>query len=176
MKIHFKNFWSKKYSLVLLGLIVMAFKTGCARPKYQGAEPVPSPTPAQDGAKDGEPVKKPGADPVAECKLKLDALKLCVDLKWEKKPSSTKEEGIAILKFFEEKDSATLITPEGDPQFVLFMPSMGHGSKPTAVVKQNDKSYRVEKIFFIMEGEWEIHIKVTRGKTTSDEVVVKFSL
>ena len=46
-------------------------------------------------------------------------------------------------------------------QAKLWMPDMGHGSSPTKLVAAANSCTRVEKINFLMEGAWEIRIKLS---------------
>lgn len=61
------------------------------------------------------------------------------------------------------------------PEAVLWMPSMGHGSTPTAVTRLDVGTYRASNVFFIMPGEWEIKFQVKDGVTLKDEAVVSLT-
>ncbi len=48
-------------------------------------------------------------------------------------------------------------------QAKLWMPSMGHGSAPTRVVRVSDMCIKIENVKFMMSGDWEIHLKLGGG-------------
>ncbi|MCO5113390.1 MAG: FixH family protein [Bdellovibrionaceae bacterium] len=57
------------------------------------------------------------------------------------------------------------VSPSGDFEVVLWMPSMNHGSAPTLVqnlVDENGKAligvYEVSNIYFVMGGDWEVRL------------------
>jgi hypothetical protein len=45
----------------------------------------------------------------------------------------------------------------------LWMPDMGHGSSPTALVRQDDACTRVERLNFLMPGLWELRVGFADG-------------
>ncbi|HND85872.1 MAG TPA: hypothetical protein PLU50_08705, partial [Pseudobdellovibrionaceae bacterium] len=62
---------------------------------------------------------------------------------------------------------------EGDVKLVLWMTAMGHGSRPTVVEQQPDKSYKISKIIFIMEGEWALKFQVLRSGKVIDQAEIQ---
>ncbi len=49
----------------------------------------------------------------------------------------------------------------------LWMPSMGHGSSPVKVNRISAGIYEITDVYFIMEGDWEIRIKLDNGDEAS---------
>lgn len=43
----------------------------------------------------------------------------------------------------------------------LWMPDMGHGSSPTRLVTAGNACTRIERVNFIMDGLWEIHVRLS---------------
>lgn len=48
-------------------------------------------------------------------------------------------------------------------QAKLWMPDMGHGSSPTALVRQDDFCTRVDRLNFLMPGDWELRVTLVDG-------------
>lgn len=55
----------------------------------------------------------------------------------------------------------------GNFKVYLWMPSMGHGSSPVKVNRISTGIYEVTDVYFIMEGDWEIRIKLDNGDEAS---------
>jgi hypothetical protein len=57
------------------------------------------------------------------------------------------------------------ITEDLGLEVVPWMPAMDHGSTEIPVITANGKGeYLIERLNFTMTGDWEVHIKVSRGK------------
>jgi hypothetical protein len=82
-------------------------------------------------------------------------------IKWEKLQTSN-DMGVFNISFFYKDDPTTLIDPQGQVEVKLWMPSMGHGSSPVKIEKVGLGLYKVTRVYFIMPGEWEIRIQITR--------------
>lgn len=78
----------------------------------------------------------------------------------------------AILKIY-ERDSKVKV--EG--AFVEVTPWMtqhSHGSsKKTRITEKGDGEYSIENIYFTMEGEWDLIVKITKN-TQEDQVIFSF--
>ena len=48
-------------------------------------------------------------------------------------------------------------------QAKLWMPDMGHGSSPTALVRQDAFCTRVDRLNFLMPGDWELRVTLVDG-------------
>jgi hypothetical protein len=171
----FQNNSIYKISIAIgLSLSLAVGIVSCAKPKYQPAENTAD---EQKTGNDSGDVKKPEdgtkPSPPLGCVLRFNNLKLCGFVMWSKKPTKSGEEGSLVLKFFEEKDSPEVLTPEGDVKLILWMTAMGHGSRPTVVEQQPDKSYKISKIIFIMEGEWALKFQVLRSGKVIDQAEIQ---
>lgn len=134
--------------IFLLGVI------GCAHPKYV----------------DDAPAVDPVTEDMASCDLNFQKSKLCASFNWEKKPSET-EAASFVLEFHGDLDPSQfvdLITPLA---VRLWMPSMGHGSRPVNIEHLGMGQYRVSNVFFIMRGEWEIQVQLKSGENILEQVV-----
>lgn len=92
---------------------------------------------------------------------------------WEKRPQVGIESVLRIEMMDGNIHQPTNI--EADVAVQLWMPSMGHGSSPVqldriANAKGNFDTavYRVSKMNFIMEGEWEVRVTLTYADGTSE--------
>lgn len=136
---------SKIFQTFLLSSLLVA----CARPNYQN-------------------VTSSLTDPnktSTECSLRLQKLNQCVTLTWIK-ASTDSEMGIFTLDFSTEQLSEVAV--------ILWMPSMGHGSRPTTVMRLSETQFEVSNVAFIMPGEWEIRIRIKENNQVVDEVAQKF--
>lgn len=121
---------------------------GCAEPKYLNSN-------------SGD---KNGAGSKIECAARFKKSGLCLTWNWETKPA-TRAKG--SLTFKVEADLPSL------PEVILWMPSMGHGSTPTTVSAIDVGIYRVDEVFFVMPGEWEIRFQIKNGRAVADEAIVR---
>jgi hypothetical protein len=54
----------------------------------------------------------------------------------------------------------------------LWMPSMGHGSTPITVEQLDIGTYRANRVFFIMGGDWEIRFRLKVGSEIIDQTTI----
>lgn len=101
---------------------------------------------------------------LSACTLVLPKLGQCVSLTWVQN-STDSQMGIFNLDFSEPVSS--------ELKAVLWMPSMGHGSRPTQVTRLNETQFQVSNVAFIMPGEWEIRIQLKENNQVVDEVAYK---
>lgn len=143
----------------MIGKVLVAaaiLLTACAEPKY-----VTQAGPA-----------KPGQKGEAE-KAELGAGG-SVWLTWEKFPTS-EDFGSFIFKTGRENSADKSPLPqdlEGEIAVVLWMPSMGHGSSPVTVTKLDTGTYRADRVFFTMPGDWEIRIQRIVNGAAVDQAVI----
>jgi YtkA-like len=109
------------------------------------------------------------------CEYVFKDEQLCLETKWETLPSES-EYGSMLLTFTDKDDPARVISPKNDPQIVLWMPSMGHGSSPVTMTLIQDGVYRASEIFFIMPGPWEIRFQLKDGSRIVEEVIQKITI
>ncbi len=155
------------YSYHLLspaGFIIALALVACAQPKYENAR---APSANSNWGQDASMQK------VAGCPLRFRESKFCLSWKWEEMPTSTRE-GSFVFKIFRGNvydDSPVATDFSVIPAVVLWMPmGEGHTSTPTSVRRLDVGTYRVEKVFFVMPGEWHIYIQVI-GENSKDEAV-----
>lgn len=148
-------------SSLLAGVFLFLGMAACAQPRYESS-------PA-GGTREGE--SKQGA---YDCSVRFKSSGLCVEWWWEKKPADG-EFGSVLFKVF-RLSSVDRAPIETDlpylPSFILWMPSMGHGSSPTQVSRVETGTYRASQIFFPMPGAWEMRILLKQGDRVDDEAVV----
>lgn len=135
------------------------FLVSCTQPKYVNINSTPS--------------NQTNSENKADCSIQFNQSKICVTWNWEKKPTSS-EFGSLIFKTFRLNafDFTAIETNFSSlPQFVLWMPSMGHGSTPTETTQLDIGTYRVENVYFSMPGEWEMKFQIKDGDTVNDEAV-----
>lgn len=139
---------------------ITLFVFGCAKPNYQDPKASPNNNPPT-------PDVKPPKPPV--CELFFTQKRLCVDFNWKQK-NEGEQLGIIELKFYAQETPQTYVDPDLNIAVVLWMPSMGHGSTPTEVVKIKTGEYEAREVYFIMPGEWEIRIQLKKNKEVVDQV------
>jgi hypothetical protein len=105
----------------------------------------------------------PYAD-LSDCALILQKINQCVSLTWIQ-ASTDSQMGVFNLDF------SAAVTSE--VKAVLWMPSMGHGSRPTTVTRLSESQFQVSNVAFIMPGEWEIRIQLKENNQVVDEVSYK---
>ncbi len=92
------------------------------------------------------------------CKASLKTDGVCLDAIWETYPTETTVG--SLLVFARSLNSDHLVKDfSTDPRVTLWMPSLGHGSSPVKVVPLQPGMFRIEKVFFIMRGDWEVRFQ-----------------
>ncbi len=137
-----------------LVLLAAVFLEGCAEPKYLDANP-------------NRPAQK------VELAKASFANSGPIWLSWEKWPTDN-EFGSFFLKTGRENKGDQSPVPqdiEGELTIELWMPSMGHGSSPVIVTKVDVGTYRVDRVFFSMSGDWEIRIQRVVNGAMVDKAV-----
>jgi len=131
-----------------LRLLLSFFLLACAKPNYQNIS-----SNFSDANKDS-----------VECALPLKKLDQCVRLTWVQE-SNDSHMGIFNLDFTKAMTN--------DVRAVLWMPSMGHGSRPTTIARLSETQFQISNVAFIMPGEWEIRIQLVENNQVVDEVTQK---
>lgn len=144
----------------------------CARPNYKDITSPEIPqgnTPNQDSNSNQKPE--------IICNFLLAKEQLCVTITWTKFPTPT-EYGSLELNFQSvNKKPISTTTQELATQLlpklsvILWMPSMGHGSVPVKLEVTTSNTIKVNNIFFIMPGDWEIRIQLKEGAEVYDQVI-----
>ncbi len=129
-----------KLNSILIAILFLL--SGCAKPKYVES----SINKASDTTSDKADL----------CQLDFKKLNACASIKWETLPTQ-KDSGSFILQFYSNGADFALTRA---PRVFLWMPSMGHGSSPVTVKVISSSAFNVEKVFFIMPGEWDINVLI----------------
>lgn len=148
--------------LTVLGLVLAC---GCAKPKYSQA----------DTGRDREKASRTSE---GQCAVGFANSGLCLDWKWEKKPTE-EVEGSLIFKIYRldlADRTPVLVDAPSLPKLVLWMPSMGHGSSPTSVQRIDTGIYRATKVYFVMPGPWELKFQFKNTESRVDEAKVQISI
>lgn len=104
-----------------------------------------------------------------EAPLEFSKLGLPFKFQWTlfPTPESNGSFTIELLK------PSPLVTTVNNLKVFLWMPSMGHGSVPVQIHQDSANLFRIERVFFIMRGDWVIHIQVLNAdKKTLDETQI----
>ncbi len=153
------------FGRLIFTFFVSFFLLGCAQPKYV----------KDSGRGNSDQTTEEGTKP--ECSHQFLHSNLCLIWYWEKIPSS-QTEGSLIFKTFKLNllDQTPVETdPLFIPQLILWMPSMGHGSTPTQVQRIDTGTFRAQKVFFIMPGDWELKFQIKNGSEILDEAKVNLT-
>lgn len=147
-------------------VFILFFTLGCAQPKYVSE--------TDSTAAGGQQT----AGAKVSCDIQFSNSKYCLSWFWENKPTSTTQ-GSLIFKIFRLNafDQTTVqLDSQELPQLILWMPSMGHGSTPTAIQRLDVGTYRASDVFFIMPGEWDLRFQIKSGTEVNDEAQVQIVL
>lgn len=124
---------------------------GCARPNYQDADP--------------------GVGTLSACPMYFESADLCAGLEWQVFPSK-KQMGSFVLNFWGREGSRSkpvALDPSLDLSIYLWMPGMSHDSPKPRITETAPGVYRVEKVFFVMTGDWEIRFVLKDGEGHAEE-------
>jgi hypothetical protein len=131
----------------------------CAKPNYQDRKDTSASTTSSD-----------------TCALNFKTQNLCLSLQWEKMPTQDSM-GSFLISFYAPETPAIAEDPVLSPFVILWMPSMGHGSSPVTVQKVETGLYRASRVFFVMPGEWDIHLQLKdQDNHVVDETIQSLSI
>lgn len=143
-------------------VIEMISFLGCAKPNY-----------VQSG---GSNLHNSGQNeklsPTGPCSMRLEKMNLCMQTSWLHFPEGTKDAGRLLLKIYRPNLADLSPVPmdvQKEVKVFLWMPSMNHGSAPVRLVQKDIGTYEVDKIYFIMKGDWEIRIQFLENNQVQDE-------
>lgn len=134
----------------------------CAKPNYRPVQPITE-NQKQDLV-DGK-----------RCPLFFQTEHLCFEYKWINRPTQD-EMGKIEFKFYVQEKPEVSVIPNHKVDVVLWMPAMGHGSRPVTVEQNPNSTYTASKVFFIMPGEWEIRFQLKEDKNVYDQIVEKIKI
>ncbi|MDG0816308.1 FixH family protein [Bdellovibrio svalbardensis] len=140
-----------KIFFVTITLLLVA----CARPDYLDPQ---------------QNTKQDSPEQSSNCDFIFANSQNCAQLEWTKGPQSPAESEFIV------KLSLPLKNPSQTLSAVLWMPSMGHGSSPVKIEKIEEGVFRINKVFFIMPGDWEIRFYIKDTTTIFDQATVKLTL
>lgn len=153
--------------LSLFAFFFLSF-TGCAEEKHAPPESEYTLNSSMSSSREG----------ILDCSLTFSSSHLCLNFKWEKKPTEEATGSFIFKTFLQNKLDQTPVQYDlgGLPQVILWMPAMGHGSSPTTVERIDVGTYRVTGVYFVMPGEWQIRFQVREGEVVRDESVLTLSI
>lgn len=155
--------------------------SGCARPNYQKQQTsilpnIEAPTQTeQENPNQNSQNSTDQSNSSTTCPLYFAQKKLCAELIWEKQPTDS-ETGSFTLQFQDTAHQPTSLEAGLSLAVYLWMPSMNHGSSPMQIQQIGLGQYRVNRVYFIMPGEWDLHIQLKINEQVQDEYVQKFTI
>jgi hypothetical protein len=95
-------------------------------------------------------------------------------LNWITQPQANRESVLAVQWM---NPALHAPTEPGAFSAQLWMPSMGHGSSPVTIQRVTNEqgqpevgAFRISRIFFVMEGDWEIRFTLTHADGSMETV------
>lgn len=107
------------------------------------------------------------------CGMFFKTENLCLEQKWDTLPTRSTP-GAMTLTFTDLEGRVT--NPVKTPFVLLWMSSMGHGSKPVTISQVDNGVYSVTNVRFIMAGPWDIHYQLKDGSKVVEEIIQKISI
>ncbi len=115
--------------------------------------------------------ENPKAQENEDCPLNFSNNKLCSKIEWIVGPNGHGANSFN-LKFWDSETGnkeGPYVDPEDSVNVQLWMPSMGHGSAPVTVERQEEGIYKATNVQFIMPGDWDIRVKLMDAATVVDQ-------
>lgn len=153
-----RNFYLHSRKLIVALLLILS---ACAKPTYVNSN---------DTTDKNVEHKQDEAN--YNCNLKWNSKNYCLSWSWKKKPTE-EESGSMILRVyrFSELDQfIEMVDLNSNPQVVLWMPGMNHGSSPTRIEKIGIGTFQVDEVFFIMPGQWQIKFRLLDGAAVDETI------
>ena len=121
----------------------------------------------------------------ASCPLSFPKTGLCASATWDAQPSAARPNAFT-LRFWSASqgtDAGPYLSPSQELFVRLWMPSMGHGSRPVTLTPARDASgaalpgiFRVEKVVFTMRGDWDVQVQLKNGSQVLEQSVLELEL
>jgi hypothetical protein len=131
---------------------------------------------ASDYASAGTYTKAAGQ---GSCPLAFPKEGLCASIVWGEAPNSA-EENKFTLSFFNPQVGTAAAGPFVKPVQTVFvflwMPKMGHGSSPVTIDVASDGVYNLSRVYFIMQGDWQVRVQLRAGQALVDEAAQNISV
>ncbi|MFP5520208.1 MAG: hypothetical protein ACLGGX_09910 [Bdellovibrionia bacterium] len=80
----------------------------------------------------------------------------CLYLFWQQTPEALKLLSAQVVIV----NKNLSLTTESIESIYLWMPSMGHGSSPIKIKSIDPSNLKLDEIYFLMAGDWELRIKL----------------
>lgn len=169
-------------SLIIYSILGFLFFIGCARPNYQKQQTntlpnieAPTQTDQESSHQNNQAsTNEPPLSPTT-CPIYFTQKKLCAELIWEKQPTES-ETGSFTLQFYDTNHQPISFEANINLAIYLWMPSMNHGSSPMQIQLIGPGLYKIRRVYFIMPGEWDLHIQLKVNEQVQDEYVQKFTI
>ena len=112
-------------------------------------------------------------DPSA-CPLSFPRSGLCAALTWTRPPAEeqTGSFELAFWRAGKPESGGPYVDPASTVAVKLWMPAMGHGSSPVKIAHGDAGKFQVTDVYFVMPGDWEIHVLLKNGSNVVDEAVL----
>ena len=108
------------------------------------------------------------------CELRFPKQNVCLNWGWVKRQTD-ETYGVLWVKIHRPNlwDQTPVLTdPLGALKVELFMPSMNHGSNETATHRLDIGTFKIEDVFFIHAGDWEIRFHLYENTNLLDSLAV----
>ena len=102
------------------------------------------------------------AESLAPCDLTFTQAGLCARVRWINGPSDRIENRMQMQ--FVDLQTGSVALPAPNLKVVLWMPDMGHGSRPVSIENPGEGLYQVNKMYFVMPGHWEVRVTLGDGQ------------
>ncbi|MGZ3773877.1 MAG: FixH family protein [Pseudobdellovibrionaceae bacterium] len=154
-------------------LVILLTLIACARPNYSQVSPGNGDNSNSNNSDSNQNQKVTSP---TECHLPFLKEKLCVELVWNNIPSDS-EYGSFDLKFFEAERPQVAVNPGHEVGITLWMPKMGHGSGPVKITNVSEGIYKIDQVYFVMPGQWQIRIQLKGAGADSviDQVIQEYT-
>lgn len=169
----FKRNALKIYLTLAVSIILCVGVLGCAKPNYK-TDTNDSSTPStqqQDADKTNQKRELPA-------NRKCFHENLCANFDWISTPNED-EYGEAKISFTFADGAPTKLNENQSISTLFWMPSMQHGTSPKPIlIKRNDGTISVTRVFLVMHGKWQFHISLSDSSTdrsNSNEVIFDYS-
>lgn len=141
------------FHYALIGFVLLG-SINCARPKY-----LLDPTSNNPPQGSGNPEKS--FDEACPNRLQSDP-EVCFIWWWATEPTP-REPGNFYVRFYRLNNidqSPVPLATANTPRVLLWMPSMDHGSIPVVVSEEDIGTFKVDRVWFSMPGDWEIRFEI----------------
>lgn len=100
----------------------------------------------------------------ANCDIELKNVNLCAQIEFANTPKTTGDNPF-VLSFWQKNTQGhdVLFVPNYTLEVQLWMPGMGHGSKPVKIAAfPKTGVFYINNVYFMMPGLWEVRVKLVQ--------------